>query len=239
VLDTPHLHVFGSRDGSHLKEAVAAIPGLRAKRALWTSAPMWRVYHRQHRSDSLIYPYFLELLNLRIPPDADYRKGPVRLKTLAETSGWLGLTDTWETNFPEVVPFRQYRGKSENLVWLPSERIARLWQAFVSENPRTIIHFPMFEGTSTYGGPQPHGWHNSFLAANEPFELVASGPLGDDLSVEYYADLNRLKVLAGSDYRVRLEGLPPGLHSIYAITTFGGRKEISRPVTIMFQQREN
>ncbi len=97
----------------------------------------------------------------------------------------------------------------------------------------------MFEGTSTYGGPQPHGWHNSFLAANEPFELVASGPLGDDLSVEYYADLNRLKVLAGSDYRVRLEGLPPGLHSIYAITTFGGRKEISRPVTIMFQQREN
>lgn len=238
VLDTPHLHVFGSRDGGHLKDAVATIPGLRTKRALWAAAPMWRVYHRQHKSNALIYPYFLEMIDLRVPDGADYRKGPVRLRQLSEASGWFGLTDTWETNFPQVVPVRRYKGNSKNLVWLPSEKTARLWQAFISENPKTIIHFPMFEGTSTYGGPQPHGWHNSFLAANEPFELVASGPLGDDLSVEYYAGLKQLDVLAGKDYRVRLEGLPPGLHSIYAITTARGQEEISRPVTIMFQERK-
>ena len=238
VLDTPHLHVFGSRDGGHLKDALATIPQLRTRHALWAVAPMWRVYHRQHKSNALIYPYFLEMIDLRVPDGADYRKGPVRLRQLSEASGWFGLTDTWETNFPLVVPVQEYEGNSKYLVWLPSERTARLWQAFVAENPKTIIHFPMFEGTSTYGGPQPHGWHNSFLAANEPFELVASGPLGDDLSVEYYAGLKQLDVLAGKEYRVRLEGLPPGLHSIYAITTVNGQREISRPVTILFQEKD-
>jgi len=238
VLATPQLHVFGSRDGGHLKDAVATIPGNRQKHALWAAAPMWRVYHRQHKANALIYPYFLELIEMRIPSDADYTKGPVTLKRLSENTGWFGLVDTWETHFPQAVPVGTYRGNSKSLVWLPNEKTARLWQAFVSENPKTIIHFPMFEGHNWYGGPQPHGWRNSYLAANEPFELVASGPLGEDLSVEYYDGLTPLKVLAGQDYRVTLEGLSPGLHSIYAITTVGGKKEISRPVTIIFQERK-
>jgi len=85
-------------------------------------------------------------------------------------------------------------------VWLPTERIARIWQAFVSENPKTVIHFPMCEGHGNYGLPRPHGWHNSFMEAGVPFELVASGPLGDNLNVEYYAGLTKLKVLKGREF---------------------------------------
>jgi hypothetical protein len=234
VLATPHLYIIGSRDGPHLRQALEAIPRLRDNRAVWAVAPMWRVYHRTHKSFGLMMPYFLEAIRLRLPAQADYSKGLPKLAALKEDEGWFGLVDTWETDYPQVVPVKQYRGNSKNLVWLPSELTARLWQAFVSENPKTIIHFPCMDGYGGYGQPDPPGWHNSLLEADKPFELVASGPLGKEVRVEYYAGLRKLKILKGKDYRVTLEGLEPGLHAIYAITTVDGVKEISRPVTVFF-----
>jgi len=239
VLNTPHLHVFGSKDGGHLKHALQAAPVLRQKHALWAQAPMWRVYHRQHKSFGLIFPYFVDLCEMRVPENVDFAKGPAKLKTLREQDGWYGLNDTWETNFPQITPVNEYRGNSKNLSWLPNERMARLWQAFVSENPLTVIHFPRFEGHANYGFPNSHGWRNSYLAANEPFELVASGPAGDDVKVTYYADLEPLEVLEthGTPLRVTLKAPGPGLRGVYAITEWDGKKEISRPITILFQTR--
>ena len=130
---------------------------------------------------------------------------------------------------------------ARDAAWLPSERVARVWQAFASNNPRTVIHFPMFEGRETYGGVSAHGWHNSSLAAGEPFELVASGPAGPGVTADYFDAGEPLKVLArhdGNPFRVTLEARAPGLHAIYAVTTTAdGKQEISRPVTVFFQKR--
>ena len=98
----------------------------------------------------------------------------------------------------------------------------------------------MFEGDGTYGGLPPNGWRNSFLEADLPFQLVASGSIGRDLSVEYFDGTHPLKVIrqhGENPYRVTLEGLPPGLHSLYAVTTVNGAQEISRPVTFLFSKR--
>jgi hypothetical protein len=68
-----------------------------------------------------------------------------------------------------------------------------------------------------------------------------SGPVGSGVRVEYYAGLQKLRVLKKYDnnpYLVQLEGLPPGLHVIHAVTTRGDFQEISHPSTVMFQQRE-
>jgi len=240
VLDTPHLHVFGSKDGGHLKDAESWIPRLHQQRALRAPTPMWRVPHRQHKSYAIVFPYFIETLRGRLPNRADYARAAPKLKTLDFQTGWYGLAGSWESNYPEVAPVRGYRGNAKDLVWLPNELTARIWQAFVSQNPRTVIHFPMSEGHNNYGQPNPHGWHNSFLAADEPFELVASGPLSEDVKVEYYAGLGKLEVLRqhGTPYRVTLAAPEPGLHALYAITEWNGRREISRPVTIMFQKRQ-
>lgn len=127
VLAVPHLHVIGSRDGVHLAQVEKALPALREKHALWGAAPMWRVYHRQHKSNALIFPFFLEAMRLRLPAGADPTNGPVTLTALKEQDGWLGLADTWETNAPRAVPAREYRGESKNVAWLPSETVARVW----------------------------------------------------------------------------------------------------------------
>jgi hypothetical protein len=237
VLQVPHMHIYGSIDGRHMRDAEKWTPILRKGRALWANAPMWMVAHRQHKANALIYPFFLEAMRLRVPAGADFTKGPVKLKTLKEADGWVGLTDTWRTNCPKVAPFRDYKGDPGRAVWLPSEKAARVWQAFVSFDPRTVILFPTYDGSETYGGLPPRQWHNSCMEADKPFELLAIGPLGKGLKVQYYSGTRRIRKLGGGNYRVRLEGLPPGLHSIYAVTEVDGRKEISRPVLVMFRKR--
>jgi len=235
LLSIPMLHIYGSKDGPHLKDALHWTSLLRAKHALWANAPMWTLEHRQFKADALINPYFLDALALRVPATHDYAKGPVMLTKLREEDGWFGDIDTWNTNDPKVgaVTGRD----SKNCVWLPTERSARAWQAFVSFNPLTTIHFPAFDGTAPFGGTQPYDWRISTMEAGKPWELMASGPLGEGLKVKYFADTKELKVLKTIDnnpYRVTLEPLESGLHVIYAITTLAGAREISHPVSIFF-----
>ena len=78
------------------------------------------------------------------------------------------------------------------------------------------------------------------MPADEPWNLVASGPRGDHVGVEYYAGLKKLKVLRTYDNNplvVQLEPLPPGLHLIHAVTTVGDKRGISRGQTILFHSR--
>ncbi len=243
VLATPHLHVYGSRDGSHHDDALRRIPQLRQRSAQWAPAPMWDVGHVPNTADHIFFPYFFEMARLRLPESPDYTEGRVELKRLEYDDGWYGLVDTWESNDPEVIPVADYEGDSDNLVWLPNEYLARVWRSFVSHKPRTVIHFPINEGSYVFGGRRPHGWRQSFMAANEPWELVASGPLGEDVKVTWYSGLEPLEVIESHDdnpYRVTLKGLEPGLHVIHAIVDMGNEgKEISRPTTVLFTERQD
>jgi hypothetical protein len=236
----PFLHIVGSKDGVHLRQVVEAAAVEREKHALWGAAPMWWVYHHTHKQMALMDPYFADCVARRVPSGHDFSTGPAKLNALKEEDGYLGLIDSWETNYPQAVPFKDYQGDRSKTVWLPTSRVARAWQSFVSYDPRTVIHFPTFEGNNTIGQPQPNGWRNSHLAADEPFEMVASGPTGEAVKVRFYADLEPLKVARqdrSQPYRLTAAGLPPGLHVLYAITTIGGTVEISRPVTVMFHRR--
>ena len=244
-LQSPRLYIYGSRDtgGAHHKKLLELDSVFREHQARWAAAPMWWGHHRWWYTDRIMTPYLLTLIDLRVPADADPTAGPVALHPLAEESGYLGLNDTWNSRFPQIVAWteateRQRRG---NTSWLPDALTARLWQSFVSNWPSTIIHFPRSDGAGGFGGGMHHpGREDHFLPADEPWNLVASGPVGD-VRVEYYAGLQRLQVLKTYDnnpYLVQLEGLPPGLHIIHAVTTSGEAREISHPSTVMFQRRD-
>ena len=236
--DLPTLWVVGSQDGNHLQQVTAAAPICREQHALWGSAPMWSVHHRNQKKHALLYPYFIEIARLRVPAQHDFAAGPAKLTPLREEDGWLGLIDTWQGNCPQAAPFKDFKGDLKKTVWLPNERVARAWQAFVSNRPLTVIHFPAFDGECRPGVQR----HNSLLAAGEPFEIVASGPTGGDVKVEFFYDAQQpLKVRqaqAGNPYRITAEGLPAGVHVIYAVTTIAGEREISRPVPAMFLPRQ-
>lgn len=232
---TPLLHVYGSIDGTHLRDALEWTPRLRAQHALWANAPMWHVAHRQHVANAIIYPYFLECLRLRLPGDADATAGPAPLRDLDENDGWLGLTDSWRGAMPTIVPFREKPDAAE-AVWLPSELAARVWQAFAARESRVVIHFPRYDGTSTYGGPRPEGWHNTRLAAGEPFHVLASGPIGRETRVQWFVDGRPMALAEGpGGYFARGDGLPAGVHSLWCVATVDGAAQVSRPVLVLVE----
>ncbi len=248
VLAVPHLYVIGTKDGGHRGDALAAAESGRKRGALWGFAPLHWFYHSIGHTVSVSMPFFVDVMDLRLPAEFNAAKGPVELKTLKEEDGYLALADTIDSNFPQVVKWsdateQQRRGSTW---WLPTERSARIWQASTSDWPRTVIHFPRFDPTDGWSGPPGERQVHHQMAADEPFNIMASGKMGPDVRVEYYADLEPLKVIfkyRNSPYLVRVEGLPPGLHNLYAITTYtdaGGKeqKEISRPQMIYFHERK-
>lgn len=236
VLDTPHLHIFGTKDGSHLKDAEEWIPKHRARKALWGSAPMWTLQHRQYKADAILHPYFFETLRLRLPEDFDPAQGPVALKPLAEAEGWFGLLEGWDGQAPAILPVGEKPEEAVAAAWLPNERIAKVWRAFSSNHPATAILYPAFEGFEPLmGRPQP-GKINTVLKAGAPFRLLAAGPAGEDLHVEYHTARGQLEPTAihdGNPFHVTLPGLPTWTHVLYLKVTRGETVEYTRPVLVL------
>jgi hypothetical protein len=229
----PGMTVFGTHDGGGLRGMMAAIPGNRARHALWACVPMWTIGHKPCQSEAMVWPFFTAAMRLRLPADADPTRGPVALRALREEDGWLGLADTWETNDPTAVSWGDAKATG-NLVWLMDEAQARTWQAGSANHPRTVIQFPTFDGNASFDNTMPEYWHNSTVRAGAPLEIVASGPLGKNVKVEYLEGNRTLKVVKpGPDpYRVTLESLTPGPHTIHAVSIVDGVREVSKPVLV-------
>jgi hypothetical protein len=229
-LRTPHLSAFNSADGGGA--IIAAVPGNRAKHALWACAPQWTVGHKPSQGEAIIFPFLLDVLRLRLPADADLTKGAPTLTPVREEDGWLGLTDTWTGNDPQVVSFKEYT--TGPAVWLPSAGMAQLWRATVANHPRTVIQFPTFDGNASFDQDIYPYWHNSTLKAGAPLEMVASGPTGADVRVTYYEGARALNVVKthGTPYRVTLAPLEPGIHGIHAESIVDGVREVSHPVLV-------
>ncbi|MGE5559354.1 MAG: hypothetical protein ACM3WV_12230 [Bacillota bacterium] len=61
----------------------------RAQGSLWS----WMIYqgmgHEHRLTGHFYYPFWEKMINLRCPKDADPLQGPIRLKDVAESKGWL------------------------------------------------------------------------------------------------------------------------------------------------------
>lgn len=247
AVTVPFLNIWGSRDGPHMKDFERVAGSFASRKAQFGNAPMWTLAHRQHNAWAIALPFFMDTWSLRVPADADASAGPITLKNIPYEQGWYGLVDSWTTNAPRVMRVADYQGAPENAVWLPGERTARVWQAFVSQNPRPVILFPTFDGTSTFGGPMPGDWRVSQMKANTPFPIVAAGPTvdaqGKPIRVRWFADGQPLEAKPTGEhpYRATASGIRPGLHAIWLETYTDqdpGPIEISRPVLTLFVPSE-
>lgn len=234
-LDVPILSVYGSHDGAQMEGVMKLHPLISKTRALYAHAPIWWVKHANTDAYTLVRSYFQEVIRMRLPAQHDYTTGPATLATLKHEEGWYGDTTTWKTSHPRIVPVREYEGDTTPMVWLPNRKLARIWQSFVSFAPRTVILWPYSDGQEWEGSGRGY---NCMLEARKPFPILAMGPTGPGLKVEYFAGDEPLRVLSGSGYQVVVDGLEPGYHAIYAVTTLGDLREISRPVGILFQERK-
>jgi len=107
----------------HLKSSEALAKN-RPQGALWAPAIDPLSSHDCRRSRDLAIPFFDHLLSVRLPQPGD-AGGPFQLRPLDETQAWLGDPQTFE-----IAPAAKYAGDVKQAAWLPSETVARAWQAY-------------------------------------------------------------------------------------------------------------
>lgn len=135
----PGLVIFGEDDSflarPSREENLAVVPALRNKHAaLWNIAVEPKTGHGPgEKTWPLVFSFLRHTFAARVPADADPRKGPVKLKTPAPESGYLG--ENWNSTkggYQElkIAPFAGFSGDQSAASWLVNAAYAADWQAF-------------------------------------------------------------------------------------------------------------
>ena len=219
--EVPMVTVFGEKDGRQMEKLMEKLPAARGNHARWAIVPQWKERHTWHMASNMVIPFYDRVIAARLPDDSDATDGPVQLKPLKESDGWLGDIKAWRTPSPKIAPFSDYQGDTAAACWLPNAHAASLWQAFVAHDSPIQIE-------------SPHGisGRNPFKAfpAGEPFEVKVATDQGfTPTKLELY-DGDRL--LGEFDRETNSATIEPkrGIHALIGVATSqDGVKSYSSP----------
>lgn len=126
--DVPGMMFIGQNDLAFRNDAIKGIFALnRRAGALWGLAEEPGIAHDVGRSRDYAAMFFEDMIAMRLP-EADRPDGP--LKPLAASSGYFG--DPGTRTFQ---PAAGAEAPKAPVSWLPTERLARAWQAIISGKP--------------------------------------------------------------------------------------------------------
>ncbi|NDV62889.1 hypothetical protein G0Q06_10540 [Puniceicoccales bacterium CK1056] len=156
ALLTPGMLFTGEFDLDNRRLANQALFDInRPRGALWAWTEEEDKGHTIGDSEYLILPFLAECVRLRYPANQSPVNGPVTLKNLHESDGWLVDQSDWEGGSVKVYPYDEAPGDKRQYGWVPSEKIARYYQAFASYNKASL----------------PNSWTN-FGVVESPAELT-------------------------------------------------------------------
>jgi hypothetical protein len=134
----PGLVMFGEEDkyfaNDHRAETLALVPMMRKHHnAAWNLVVEPKTGHGPGaKTWPLVFSFLRHSFAARVPADADARKGPVKLNTLATESGHLG--QNWDVakgghQNLSIAPFATFPGDKATASWLINAAYAADWQA--------------------------------------------------------------------------------------------------------------
>lgn len=223
--EIPIVTVFGERDGRQMEKLLAKLPEERQAGARWAIAVQWGRKHEFGQANNLVLPWFDAAIRHRLPERLDLARGPAQLRSIPLETGWLGRVAGWEDAVTSVSPAADFDGETARTCWLPSQRVAATWQAFVQPERTIRILAP-----AGLGDKQPFKLHS-------PRKTIAVRA-----TARRDAELTQLEVRLGERKLAELdeEGeaeigpLPPGIHPlIVAGRDAAGQWRLSRPHTIL------
>lgn len=120
----PAFLVIGEKDKKYRKTNLTTIFNTyRPQKALWSLAMQPNSRHH-HVDDAIKHAFFDSVIPLRLP-ERSATKGPIILKTIDESSAWLGNTETLS-----IDPYDEFSGDRKKAAWLPDEGFAKVWLNF-------------------------------------------------------------------------------------------------------------
>lgn len=223
----PMITIFGERDGRQMQQLEELLPKQRAAfDAAWAIAPQWRRKHEWGQSNNLLWPFFDEVIQQRLPQQSSLEK-PVELKPCAADQSWYATLAAYDDQPAKISPATEFKGDRAAACWFPGSRTAAVWQAFVVKEPKLKITQPL---------PQGDGNPLAVYKSGEPIEIKVELLTKDKpRSAVLYDAAEKLQSLEikGNTGSTTLKDLVPGLHTLIARAQFAEGEEISRPVTIL------
>jgi len=207
----PTMNIIGSADPFAAgPEALADLGWFKRNQTLyrnnhlpWGAGISWGIGHTPAHSMVLNTAFIKDVQAIRLPKDWDPAAGPAKLADMnGEESGYLGDIATWDTQYPTVVPFKDYTGDKPTAHWLPGSYSAAVWRAYVVKSPDVSLIVPA-DATGEY----------SIKSATKPTK------------VEFY-DGDKLLATGDTLAATKLTGL----QCLYAVATINGQPHITRPL---------
>jgi len=214
----PVMQVNGASDGAThdwVRNEDPTFPKLRKNELPWTLAMQWKTKHKYGATNSLAFPFLQEAIRMRLPEDADARKGPVTLIPLDPEEVWMGDSRTWRNKNASIEPVTADSLSDPRMVWLLNESVARDWRAFQSLNRVEIrVNVKQEEDGTVH--------------------LHLEGELKDITGVRYYNGKTKLGEGSAAE-SVSLGVLNPGVYSFHADLDLGNDQQIVTPLRLYLQ----
>ena len=235
VRDVPMLTLFGSKDGRQMPQLEALLPKRRAEfDPSWAIAVQWGRGHEWGQANNLLWPFFDEIIRQRLPAAASPASGPVKLRRYESARVWLADPASWKSRMPLIAAAASYPGDKAAACWLPGEAIARVWQAFVVDQPLVRITEPLPQGDKKPLAVFAPGSEVTVLV-----EVSATFAAQKILLYDRASRLGEAPVNSGKA-QLRAGPLAPGFHTLIAhAVNAAGAVELARPVTILIEARAN
>lgn len=226
--DVPMITIFGERDGRQMQQLEELLPKQRTSfDAAWAIAPQWRRKHEWGAANNLLWPFFDEVIQQRLPRDINLAQQPAELKPCAADQSWYADLAAYQQPLAPIASTADYKGDRAAACWFPGPRTAAVWQSFVVKEPKLKISQPL---------PQGDGKPLAVFKAGEPIEIKIDLLTKDQPTTVWLYDADqKLQAMTctGNSCAVTLKQLTPGLHTLIARAQFDAGEELSRPVTIL------
>ena len=120
-----------------MKDTAELFDDILPQNPLWAWDAEQGKKHEDGHSADIDFPFYETCIALRLPPDADPRRGPVVLREPDREAGWLVDTTTWEggrhgLSLTYVAPLKEYKGNKARSNWVPDKRTAFLYRGLSS-----------------------------------------------------------------------------------------------------------
>jgi dienelactone hydrolase len=148
-LKTPGILIAGEQDTQTRHDAIKRLfTGNRPRGALWAFVVEEDAAHCECASNDLLLPFFARAIALRYPADQSPRYGPVTLRDVSETGGWLADPTTVQSGLTSIQPYTSYPGDRSAASWLLDADTAHVFRAFSTQNNPLLLND---QGVSSMG----------------------------------------------------------------------------------------
>jgi hypothetical protein len=190
--------------------------------AHWAWAMVEGQAHREIDQATVALPFLDHCIRLRYPADADPRKGPVALRPLDLSTGWLADDTSWRSGLTQIAPYAEPGTAAATTSWLPDEDIAFIYRAYSTFAPPLKLTNPPSGATWVLNA-------GSSLTIN-----VDDMGLPGWRQMALYEGAQKLSEITQGPARFPLTDLKPGVHAFFVMAIDAqGVQRTSRPALVV------